>query len=144
VVARELTGRWTAGVLLAANVAFALYALVEQLGYAGVLFVCVSIVCMLLFAAILALSHLVSFGVNFLWRREFRGGSLWKLVAQPVLPILGIVAVIGVSLMIAFAQPWVSRTQIFAVLIIAAKIAVDVRAHLNERRRFEESTDGRG
>src|SRR5262245_43492951 len=44
--------------------------------------------------AVLALSHLVSFVVNFLFGREFRGGSLVPLVFQPFLRSGLIVAVI--------------------------------------------------
>lgn len=87
-------------------------------------------------AAALGLSHLVSFVLNFLGRREFRGGSLLKLAIQPALRVVGIVAVMVGALVIAFAQPWVGRTLAFAVLVILAKIAVDLQAHFAERRRF--------
>lgn len=222
--------RWAAGCLLAANIGFALYALVQQYGYAEILLVywaetaiiaalnvpkllivglfvepiatlgdlrrsakrfggvlvmllayavVMSVVCMLLFVAIsvlpatlgwvdsdagfevaddagfsglgfqaavaaLGLSHLVSFAVNFLWRREFRGGSLLKLAIQPALRVVGIVAVMVGALVIAFAQPWIARTLAFAVLVIIAKIAVDVQAHFAERRRFAVRGEGRG
>lgn len=84
----------------------------------------------------LALSHGFSFVVNFLGKREFRGGSLLRIAVQPVLRTWGIIAVIAVALAIAYAQPALSRTTAFALLIIGTKTAVDLQAHLAERKRF--------
>jgi hypothetical protein len=87
--------------------------------------------------AALALVHVVSFFVNFLWRGEFRGASLLGLALQPVLRVAGIVGVMLLALAAALVQPWVARTDVFAVVGIAAKILVDWKAHQAERRRLQ-------
>lgn len=86
--------------------------------------------------AALALSHLVSFVVNFLHGREFRGGSVVRLALQPFLRAGAIVAVILLGAATARLLPFFSRTTVFAVTILVTKIAVDVVSHLAERRRF--------
>jgi hypothetical protein len=87
--------------------------------------------------AALALVHVVSFFVNFLWRGEFRGASLLRFAVQPVLRVAGIVGVMLLALAAALVQPWVARTDVFAVVVIAAKILVDWKAHQAERRRLQ-------
>lgn len=90
--------------------------------------------------AALALSHGVSFVVNFLLGREFRGGSLVKIAIQPVLRTAWIVGVIAGSAVIALIQPVVTTSTAFAVLVVVAKVTADVFAHLAERRRFGSSS----
>jgi hypothetical protein len=41
------------------------------------------------------------------------------------------------ALEVALLQTWAARTDVFAVVVIAAKILVDWRAHLAERRRLQ-------
>jgi hypothetical protein len=87
--------------------------------------------------AALALVHVVSFFVNFLWRGEFRSASLLGFALQPVLRVAGIVGVMLLALAAALVQPWAARTDVFAVVVIAAKILVDWKAHQAERRRLQ-------
>lgn len=87
--------------------------------------------------AALAFGHVVSFCVNFLWRGEFRGASLMGFALQPVLRVAGIIGVMLVALLAALLQPWIARTDMFAVVVIAAKILVDWKAHQAERRRLQ-------
>jgi hypothetical protein len=84
----------------------------------------------------LALSHAFSFFVNFLGHREFRGGSLLRILVEPVLRTWGIIAVIALALVVAYAQPAIARTTAFALIVIGTKTAVDLHAHLAERKRF--------
>lgn len=86
--------------------------------------------------AALASGHVVSFFVNFLWRGEFRSASLLRFALQPVLRVVGIVGVMLLALVIALLQPWIARTDVFAVVVIATKILVDWKAHQSERRRL--------
>lgn len=86
--------------------------------------------------AALAASHAASFFINFLYGREFRGGSVLALAAQPFLRTAKIIALIVLALAVAFFQPVLSRTTAFALVVIGAKIALDLHAHLAERRRF--------
>lgn len=81
-------------------------------------------------------SHVFSFVVNFLAGGEFRGASLLALAAQPFLRTAKIVAIIVLALGTAFLQPVLSKTTAFALVVIGAKVAVDLHAHLAERRRF--------
>lgn len=86
-----------------------------------------------------------SFFVNFLWRREFRAASLLGmlgLAVQPVLRVAGIIGVMLLALAVALLQPWVARTDVFAVIVIAAKILVDWNAHRAERRRLQAAASG--
>lgn len=87
--------------------------------------------------AALAFGHVISFFVNFLWRGEFRGASLLGFALQPVLRVAGIVGVMLLALVAALLQPWIARTDVFAVVVIAAKILVDWKAHQAERRRLQ-------
>lgn len=90
----------------------------------------------------LALGHVVSFFVNFLWRGEFRNASLFGFAIQPVLRVGGIIGVMLLALVIALVQPWIARTDVFAVVVIGAKILVDWKAHQAERRRLQASPAG--
>jgi hypothetical protein len=92
--------------------------------------------------AALALGHITSFFVNFLWRREFRSASLLGFAFQPVLRVAGIVGVMLLALVVALLQPWAARTDVFAVIVIAAKILVDWKAHQAERRRLQVAPAG--
>lgn len=92
--------------------------------------------------AALALGHVMSFFVNFLWRREFRGASLLRFAFQPALRVAGIVGVMLLALVVALLQPWAARTDVFAVVVIAAKILVDCKAHQAERRRLRAAPEG--
>ena len=92
--------------------------------------------------AALAVGHVVSFFVNFLWRREFRGANLLGFALQPVLRVAGIVSVMLLALAVALLQPWAARTDVFAVVVIAAKILVDWKAHQAERTRLQAPPAG--
>lgn len=87
--------------------------------------------------AALAVGHVVSFFVNFLWRGEFRGASMLRFAVQPLLRVAGIVGVMLVALVVALLQPWVARSDVYAVVVIGVKILVDWRAHRAERRRLQ-------
>lgn len=86
--------------------------------------------------AALALSHGISFMVNFLFGREFRGGSLIQVAVQPFLRTALIWAVLSLAMIVTIVQSAVSKSTAFALVVIAAKTAVDLSAHLAERRRF--------
>ena len=92
--------------------------------------------------AALALGHVMSFFVNFLWRREFRSASLLGFAVQPVLRVAGIIGVMLVALAVALIQPWIARTDVFAVVVIGVKILVDWKAHQAERRRLRVMSPG--
>ncbi len=85
---------------------------------------------------VLAVSHAASFIVNFLFGGEFRGASLVRIAVQPVLRTALIIGVMALALAAAFVQPALAKSTVFALVVIGAKIAVDLHAHLAERRRF--------
>lgn len=95
--------------------------------------------------AVLAIGHVVSFFVNFLWRREYRSAGMLGMLGlafQPVVRVAGIIGVMLVALVVALAQPWIARTDVFAVVVIAAKIFVDWQAHRAERRKMQAASSG--
>jgi hypothetical protein len=44
--------------------------------------------------------------------------------------------VIALALVVAYAQPAIARTTAFALIVVGTKTAVDLHAHLAERKRF--------
>ena len=86
-----------------------------------------------LWPALLALflSHGYSFMVNFIGRGEYRNRTLNKQMSEPYTRIIlmHLVIIFGGALSAA-----VGEATPTLVLLIAAKIAVDLRAHLKEHR----------
>src|SRR5688572_25571351 len=81
--------------------------------------------------AAMAASHLFSFFWNTLWRGEFRRASLSDLMEQPYhrVVLLHVVVLAGGFAVAALGSP------LWALLpLVAAKIALDLRAHLREHR----------
>ena len=93
-------------------------------------------------AAVLALSHAISFVVNFLMGREFRGASLARIAVQPALRTALIIGIMALGFAAAFAVPGLSRSTTFALVVIVLKTAADLHAHLAERRRFSSVSSG--
>jgi hypothetical protein len=86
----------------------------------------------LLIAAALLVSHLVSFVVNYIGRREYERTSL---DAQQILPygrvfVLHLTVLLGGFAVLALGQP-----VALIVLLVAFKIIVDLALHLFEHRR---------
>jgi hypothetical protein len=79
----------------------------------------------------LCLSHGYSFVVNFLGRGEYKNKKLNKQMSEPYgrIILMHLVIIFGGALSMAMGQATPAL-----VLLIAAKIAVDVRAHLKEHR----------
>ena len=79
----------------------------------------------------LAVSHGYSFAVNFLGRGEHRNRKLNKQMSEPYsrIILMHLVIIFGGALSLAMGEATPAL-----VLLIAAKIAVDVRAHLKEHR----------
>jgi hypothetical protein len=88
----------------------------------------------LAFAAIsLALSHTLSFVVNYLYGGEYKRASLALLMAQPYsrVVVLHIAILGGGFLMMALGSPVYGL-----VMLVAVKTAVDVAAHRAERQKL--------
>jgi hypothetical protein len=82
--------------------------------------------------AAIAGSHLFSFLWNTLWRGEFRRAALTELMERPYgrVVVLHLVILAGGFAVAALGSPlWA------LVPLVAIKIALDVRAHLRERRK---------
>lgn len=84
-------------------------------------------------AAALALSHLVSFAVNFIGSGEWRQAGMKELMFAPYLRVvaLHLTIIIGGGLALALGQPTAALA-----LLVAFKIGIDIWAHLAERRRL--------
>ncbi len=79
----------------------------------------------------MVLSHGVSFVANFLMRGEWRAADLRALMGQPYarVMILHVVIIFGAFAVLQLGQPvWA------LALLVLLKVAVDVAAHLRERR----------
>ena len=84
----------------------------------------------------LALSHAVSFAWNYIARGEYRRAGLADLMRQPYgrVVVLHLTVLGGAALLMALRSPMGGL-----VLLVLLKIALDLRAHLRERRRFAVS-----
>lgn len=82
-------------------------------------------------AAALLASHAFSVGWNWFWRGEFRLGSLKTLMTQPYrrIVVLHLTIIFGGGAAMALGSPaWA------LVLLLALKIAMDLRGHFSEHR----------
>jgi len=81
----------------------------------------------------LAVSHGISFATNYIRHGEYKRANLQQLMMQPYgrIIVLHIAILGGGFLMMALHSP---RTGL--LLLVALKIAFDLRAHLAERRKF--------
>lgn len=81
----------------------------------------------------LAISHGVSFATNYLGRGEYRRADPQKLMASPYgrVMVLHFTILLGGFLMLALHSPVAGLA-----LLVVLKTALDVHAHLRERRKF--------
>ncbi len=81
----------------------------------------------------LAVSHGISFATNYLASGEYKRASLQQLMAQPYgrIVVMHLTILGGGFLMLALHSPLVGL-----LLLVALKIAMDLRSHLAERRKF--------
>jgi hypothetical protein len=80
-------------------------------------------------AAILAISHLLSFVVNYIGGQEFRGMDIRKLMTAPYsrIVVLHLTIIFGGFAAMALGEPiW------FLVILVLAKTGVDLKMHLKE------------
>jgi hypothetical protein len=80
----------------------------------------------------LSISHTYSFFTNFLARREFSGRSVSGQMSEPYARIvfMHLVLIFGGGLSLVLGQ-----TEPVLIVVIAAKIYVDLRAHIRERAK---------
>ncbi len=81
----------------------------------------------------LAVSHAISFATNYIGRGEYKQASLSLLMMQPYgrVMVLHVTIIIGGALMMALNSPTFGL-----LLLMALKIALDVRSHLREHRKY--------
>ncbi len=84
-------------------------------------------------------SHLVSFGYNFIGLGEYKRASLNDLMSQPYsrVIVLHLTILFGGFAVMALKSPAGAL-----VLLVVLKTALDVRAHVKERRKFAEAGTG--
>jgi len=85
-------------------------------------------------AAGLLASHAVSFFANFLWNGEYQRVMPGELMKRPYgrVVILHIAILAGGGFVVSAGSP-----QYAVAVLVLAKIAVDLAAHVSERRKFE-------
>jgi len=84
----------------------------------------------------LAISRAISFATNYIGTGEYQRASLLVLMQQPYgrIVVLHIAILGGGFLMMALHSPMVGL-----LLLVALKIALDLRGHFAERRKFSEN-----
>jgi hypothetical protein len=85
----------------------------------------------------LLVSHTISFVDNYLRKGEYRRANLQTLMMQPYsrVMVLHIAILGGGILMAALGSPMWGL-----LLLIGLKVALDLRSHLKERKRFGATT----
>lgn len=83
--------------------------------------------------AAIAVSHMFSFFTNFLAGGEYRRTTASDLMSRPYgrIVVLHVTIIIGAALI-----DWLGSPIMMLVVLIAAKIALDLRLHLLERDKF--------
>jgi len=81
----------------------------------------------------LAISHLISFGVNFIGRGEYRRADASTLMHRPY----GRIVVLHLTLLFgAFLLTLTGLKGAAAALLVALKLGMDLKAHLKERQKL--------
>lgn len=91
---------------------------------------------------VLLVSHGISFVTNFLILGEFRRARFGDLVAMPFKRSLALLLAIVVSLIFVILLPWLASTTLFAAIVVALKLALDLRLHRRERLTFAAADHG--
>jgi len=83
--------------------------------------------------AAIAASHLFSFFANFIADEEYRRTTTQKLMNRPYgrIVVLHFAIIIGAALI-----QWLGSPVMMLVVLVAAKIALDLRLHIAEREKF--------
>ncbi|MDH3304731.1 MAG: DUF6498-containing protein [Gammaproteobacteria bacterium] len=88
--------------------------------------------------AAIAASHLFSFFGNFLAGGEYRRTTVRELMHRPYgrIIVLHVTIIVGAALV-----EWLGSPLMMLVVLVAAKIALDLRLHLSERDKFAAGRD---
>ncbi len=85
-------------------------------------------------AACIAASHLFSYFSNFIAAREYQRATVSALMTRPY----GRIAVLHMSIILGAALiEWLGSPVAMLFVLVAAKIGLDLRFHLAERKQFE-------
>lgn len=88
--------------------------------------------------AAIAASHLFSFFVNFVADGEYRRTNVNELMNRPY----GRIIVLHVTILIGAALvEWLGSPLMMLVVLVAAKIVLDLRLHLSERDKFASALE---
>lgn len=81
----------------------------------------------------IAASHLYSFVANFIADGEYRRTSVTELMQRPYgrIIVLHVAVIFGAALI-----QWLGSPVMMLLVLIVVKIAMDLRLHLSERRKF--------
>ena len=85
--------------------------------------------------AAIFVSHLFSFFSNFIGRGEYRRTDIRALMQRPYGRIIAlhVAIIIGAALV-----DWLGSPVMMLVVLVVAKIAMDLRLHVSERRKFSD------
>jgi hypothetical protein len=88
----------------------------------------------LVVAAMLFVSHGVSFAVNFIGRREYQQTNALVLLFKPYLRMLLVLLVLAAGFSAASVMPELYEATGFAIGVLLVKLLADVASHLLEHR----------
>lgn len=124
-----------AATMLSALLGLAIAPFVERLGHAGITAAVSGRMGLALgLFGMLVVGHAFSFLVNFLALGEYRSARPRTLIALPIVRSLALAAAIALSYVGALLVPQAIATWGFVIVIVSAKMALDYRLHLRERR----------
>jgi hypothetical protein len=87
--------------------------------------------------AMLFISHLLSFYINFIGKGEYKNATVNQLFSQPYarVVIMHLTLIFGMMLTMTLGSPF-----FMIALFVVLKMVADVIAHLSERRKFSRKT----
>lgn len=88
----------------------------------------------------LVASHAISFALNFIGKREYRGVSMPVLLFWPYVRMSLVMFTLAAGLVAAALLPTLERSTVFGIVVVIVKVAGDLVMHAVEHSRFADTT----
>lgn len=86
-------------------------------------------------AAVLFVSHAISFVMNFLWRGEYKNAGMIGLIFWPYIRMSLVMVTLALGIVAAALMPVLDTSVTFGVVIVAVKTLADLVMHYAEHSR---------